>query len=219
MNYDLYARAIELVFNGSFRRQLAVALGEQIARNVMQKAKRNYSEIVTHSPPIGGRKNPLTMNLLITAYAAAIYKAANGKVSPEKMGEVFSDAIERTVAFWLFTKAMAKKVFTRQWQDRRNALAIESQTKAYPADFVWEFVYGKSVNEYGINYRECGIYKMFERENCTELASQMCKFDYVTAKYMGCELTRTKTIANGDGLCDFWYTKKQDHAGLTRQPV
>ena len=47
------------------------------------------------------------------------------------------------------------------------------------------------------------------RENCAELAPSMCKFDYVMAKHMGAELTRTKTIADGDGLCDFWFKKKR----------
>ncbi|MFD3156934.1 L-2-amino-thiazoline-4-carboxylic acid hydrolase [Haloimpatiens sp. FM7330] len=43
-----------------------------------------------------------------------------------------------------------------------------------------------------------------------ELVPQMCKFDYVMGKYMGANLKRTKTIANGDGIYDFWYTKKDD---------
>lgn len=56
-----------------------------------------------------------------------------------------------------------------------------------------EFIYGETVKEYRVNYLESGI--------C--IAPKKCRFDYVIARYMGCTLRRTKTIANGDGLCDF----------------
>ena len=208
MEYDLYARGVPLIFNRSFRRLMAVTLDRQSAREMMRKAQRLYKDIVVRSPSIGGRKNPNLLNVLIVAFAAAIYKAASGRLSPEQMGEVFSNAIEQTTAFKLFAKSMGKKNFTRKWQDKRNASAIESQKKVYPADFVSEFIYGKTVNEYGVKYIECGICKLLQRENCSVLAPQMCQFDYVMAKYMGCELIRTKTIANGDALCDFWFYKR-----------
>ncbi|MGD0663197.1 MAG: L-2-amino-thiazoline-4-carboxylic acid hydrolase [Syntrophorhabdales bacterium] len=207
MEFDLYARGVPLIFSGSFRRQLAVSLGEQTARDVMRKGRSLYGDIVVRSPSIGGRKNPNTMNVLVAAFVAAIYKAADGKLSPEGMGEVFSNAVEHTTAFKLFAKLTGKRNFTRQWQDKRHQWAVASQGKAYPADFVSTFVYGKTINEYGVTYSECGICKLLQREGCAELAPELCKFDYVTAKYMGCTLTRTKTIANGDEMCDFWFSK------------
>jgi len=207
MKYDLYARGIRLLLNRSFRRRLAVSWGERTARDVTGRAKSLYRAIVQRSPSIGGRENPLTMNVLVAAFAAAVYKAADGMISPEEFGQVFSDAVEQSPAFTVFAKGMSKKIFTREWQDKRNRLATESQKRAYPADFVSEFVYGDTVSEYGIIYRECGICKLLEREACSELATQMCKFDYVTAKHMHSELIRTKTIAGGDGQCDFWFRK------------
>ncbi len=173
----------------------------------MRKAQPLYRDIVVRSPSIGGRKNPNTVNVLIAAFVAAIYKAAEGRLSSEQMGEVFSNAIKYTRAFKLFARITGKRNFTRQWQDKRHAWAVASQGKAYPADFVSTFVYGKTINEYGITYSECGICKLLQRENCADLAPELCKFDYVTAKYMGCKLTRTKTIANGDDMCDFWFSK------------
>lgn len=218
MTYDLYAHGIRLIFNRAFRRRLAISFEGQFARDLMRRARGLYKAIVLRSPSIGGKDNPLTVNVLVAAFVAAIYKAANGTISPEEMGEVFSDAVGKSPAFRLFAKAMGRKVFTRQWQDRRNEVAVESQKKVYPANFVSEFVYGSTINEYGIIYRECAICKLLQRENCSELAPQMCKFDYVKAKYMGCELTRTKTIGNGDELCDFWFTKPDRRYFLSTFP-
>jgi len=207
MEYDLYARGIRLIFSRSFRRQLTASLGEHNARDVMRKTQPLYRDIVQRSPSIGGRENPTIMNVLIAAFVAAIYKTAGGKLSSERMGEAFSDALEQAAAFKLFARFMGKRNFTRRWQDKRYAWAVASQGKVYPADFVSAFVYGKTINEYGVNYSECGICKLLQRESCADLAPQLCKFDYVTAKYMGCTLTRTKTIANGDEICDFWFSK------------
>ena len=210
MEYDLSARGIRLIFNRDFARQLRVFLGEPTARDVMQKAGRRYNEIVLRSPSIGGKENFLIRNVLVAAFTAAIYQSAGGRISPEKMGEIFSNAIGQNRVYQLFMRAQGKQIFTRQWQDKRNIMARESQKRVYPANFVWEFVYGKTRCEYGITYRECAICKLLQRENCFDLISSMCKFDYVTAKYMHSELIRTKTIGNGDGLCDFWFKKKQD---------
>jgi hypothetical protein len=207
VDYDLLARGVRLIFGGSFRRQLAVSLGKHCARGIMRKAQPLYRDIVLRSPSIGGKDNPNAMNVLVAAFVAAIYKAADGRLSPERMGEVFSTAVEQTTAFKLFARFTGKRNFTRQWQDKRNAWAAASRQKPYPADFVSTFVYGETINEYGVTYSECGICKLIERENCADLAPQLCKFDYVTAKYMGCTLTRTKTIAGGDDMCDFWFSK------------
>src|SRR5208283_5629503 len=111
MKYDLHARGIRLIFAGSFRRQLTVSLGGQNARGVMRKAQPLYRDIVVRSPSIGGKENPNTMNVLVAAFVAAVYKAADGTLSPERMGKVFSDAVERTTAFKLFAKLTGKRNF------------------------------------------------------------------------------------------------------------
>ena len=208
MKYDLYARAVRLVFKKGFRRGLVAAHGAVWASDVMDKSARLYREIVLRSPGIGGRQNPLTINVLTAAFVAAIFRASMGKLSPRELGAVFSEAGDRSAIFRLFARLSSRKNFTREWQDKRNRLALESQGRGFAADFVSEFVYGKTPNEYGIVYRECGICKLLEREQCAEIAPQMCKFDYVTAKHAGWVLTRSKTIADGDGVCDFWFAKK-----------
>jgi hypothetical protein len=207
MEYDFYARGIWFIFNRSFNHELMAYLDGKTVADVMHKALFQYKEIIKRSPTIGGMKNPNTMNLLVAAMVASIYKAADGKLSNEQIGKIFSRAVEATTLFKWFGKYTGKMNFTSQWQDKRNAQALESHQRIYPADFVSDFVYGKSSNEYGVIYHECGICKMLKRENCSELGTQMCQFDYVTAKYMGAELIRTKTIANGDEVCNFWFKK------------
>ena len=46
MDYDFFARGIQLIFYNSFKRQLAVFLGVRSAKDVMSKSKLLYKEIV-----------------------------------------------------------------------------------------------------------------------------------------------------------------------------
>ena len=93
MEYDLYARAVPLIFNQSFKRQLTVSFDERSAGEVMRKAQLLYREIVLRSPSIGGSKNPNLLNVFIAAFVAAIYKAAGGRLSSEQMGEAQGNRI------------------------------------------------------------------------------------------------------------------------------
>jgi hypothetical protein len=108
----------------------------------------------------------------------------------------------------LFRKSFGKNDhFSKSWQDKRYLQALHTQLRKYTADFVCDFVYGKTVDEYGINYYECALYKLLQREGCPELTPQICQFDFVMARHMNAELRRTKTLVTGGDFCDFWYTK------------
>lgn len=205
MSQITYARVLWLLFNKSFQRQISKIFDTSFAKAVMKRAKSNYLKMIRRAPAVG-KHNPLLINILVSALVASIYKGCEGKISPEQMGKIMTSSMEPVYLFRKFCGM--NDYFSKGWQDKRQALAIRSQQREYPADFVSEFVYGKTVDEYGIKYCECGIYKLLTKEGCVELAPQMCKFDYVMAKYMNAKLKRTKTLATGGDFCDFWYTKK-----------
>lgn len=144
---------------------------------------------------------------MFTALVASIYKAGEVRISPAQMGSIMTDAMESVYLFRKFVKKSDH--FCREWQDKRQALSLKSQQREYPDNFVSEFIYGNTYDEYGINYYECALYKILKREECPELASLFCQFDYVMAKYMNAELKRTKTLVTGGDYCDFWYTKRK----------
>lgn len=205
MSKMTYAKAIWLLFNKSYQRQIAKIFDTNFAQAVMKRAKPESFRMIHEIPPIG-RHNPLLIEILVAALVASIYKAGDGKISPKQMGTIMTGGMESVYMFRKFCGTQDH--FSKSWQDKRNINAQSSQKREYPADFVSEFIYGNTVNEYGITYYECGICKFLKSEGCMELAPLMCKFDYVMAKYMNAELKRTKTLATGGDLCDFWYTKK-----------
>lgn len=177
------------------------------AKVIMVKGKQEYRKIIERTDGIGGiKKNPMTLILINGSMLIAVYKVSKGSITADQMGQIYMNALSGNAIVRKFSK---KDCFNADWQKKRNEIAVESQKRKFSNDWVSEFLPGRDVNEYGINFYECGICKLCKQEYCFELASQICKYDYAMAEAMGAELIRTKTIADGYNICDFFYRKKQ----------
>ncbi len=204
MNQIIKTRVVWQLFNKSFQKQIEMKFDIAFAKKVMKRAENRYLNIV-HNAPSVGKHNPKLIDILFTAFVSSIYIAGEGKISSEQMGSLITDGMEQV---YLFRKSVEMgDHFCKHWQDKRYKQSLFSQRRVYPADFVSEFIYGKTYNEYGINYSECALYKLLQREDCVELIPHICNFDYLMAKHMKAKLVRTKTLATGGDICDFWYTK------------
>lgn len=72
----------------------------------------------------------------------------------------------------------------------------------------WKMKRCKSDAYLAFDVYKCGLYDWLKEQKAEEICSVFCKMDYITAKYMeGLKLVRTKTIADGDEVCDFRYVK------------
>ncbi|MDP4152249.1 MAG: L-2-amino-thiazoline-4-carboxylic acid hydrolase [Bacillota bacterium] len=205
MDFAILSRALWLLFHKSFGSQIENSYDKNFSKEVMRLAKKNYFKIISN-PPVIGKHNPMLINILFAAFVASVYKAGNGKISPAKMGVIMSDGVEQVSLFKKFIGI--NDYFSKSWQDKRHRQTLQTQKREYPDDFVCEFIYGETFDEYGINYYECALFKLLKREGCPELAPQMCKFDYVMAKYMNADFKRTKSLATGGDFCDLRYSKK-----------
>jgi hypothetical protein len=213
MKYSLFAYCMYRLLRKNFIRELSVLLDEKSARDMVRQAKKRYRAIIERIPQQNTGKNPFTMPSCIAALTVSLFQAGRGTVSAEEMGRVFSDAVEKHPVFKLVMNMRAKKMFTARSQDRWKSLASASRTAPFPPGFVFDFIPGTSIREYGLTFSACGICAMLQREQCLELAPSLCSFDFIMARYLGCRLTRTTTIAGGGGRCDFWYTKESSANG------
>lgn len=206
MNDIVFSRIFWLLLSKNFQKEIAAKFNLLSAKEIMKSAKVNYYTILRNFQSFG-KHNPKLVDILLTALVAAIYKAGNGRISVAQMDTIMTDSME---ASYVFGKSFAKDDhFSKNWQDKRHSQALVSKKREYPSDFVCDFVYGETYDEYGINYYECAIYKLLKQEGCPELTSLFCKFDFVMAKHMGATLKRTKTLVAGGDVCDFWYTKNK----------
>ena len=100
--------------------------------------------------------------------------------------------------------------------------ALWTQKREHTANWVAEFVEGQGADfDYGCNYTECAMVKYVTSQKVPELAPYICLADFPSSRAYDSGLVRTKTIATGDGVCDFRYKKgrpvTQDWATETRK--
>lgn len=182
---------------------------------VIALAKEKHKEIILVLPDIGGDANVLTDCLIGAVPALALYQSLKlvGK-DPLDGGIIFNEILETLYASGeMGTPAELEKrgaeMFSPQAYQRMKEAAKLSQLKKYPEDFVYTFVEGDGSNfNFGWDFSECAVVKLFKRYGAAELAVYACKFDFIESKYCKTGLKRELTLANGDVKCDFRFKKQ-----------
>ena len=162
--------------------------------------KNEYKRIIAGQPDVGGMKNNLIMGLYLAAYFIAVYKTASGRMSDDTFGE-FIDSICASDIFVRMNKG--RNFFTDKNILTRNRLQNDPIFTNNSENWQYTFSYDMAVPECRITYTKCAICSMAKREDCFHLMPHLCKTDYAQQELMGNTLIRTKTIGNGDEICDF----------------
>ena len=208
MKYNLHSKIIWHFLSKDFKNEIKHYYDNETTKNVIKKAKTNYKEIISRTSYTGGIKNPYTTNILTAAVVVSIYKSEENLIKPSEMERILYNVFKNSTKIKKYIRFKYKKSFTPEWQLKMNNISKKSRIRKYKGDFVSEFIHGPSINEYGLNFYECGVCKLFNQEKVMELAPYMCKLDFIIAPYMNAYIKRTQTIVNGDKLCNFWYTNK-----------
>ena len=173
----------------------------EAAPSIKSKAvKANFKSIIARQPEIGGMKNNLIMGLYLAAYLMAVYQT-----DPEKMSDdVFEGLVDHITKSKRFASMCeGKDFFTKKNMETRDRLQSDPEFNSYPENWKYTFSCDLGVPECTITYTRCAICEMARRENCFHLMRYLCTTDYAQQDLMGNTLIRTKTIGNGDDICDF----------------
>ncbi|RLD77817.1 MAG: hypothetical protein DRJ10_11305 [Bacteroidetes bacterium] len=172
------------------------------------EAKKEYSLIIPQLPYVGGDDSDFTRYLILSAAFIPYLKILreNG-ISTRQIGKLIFDASK------IYYNREISKVLRPaiKWytlsgfnQNSTKELALKTQLRKYKEDWVMEFVKGEEGKfEYGINYKECGLVKLYKVYDVAEFTPYLCLTDYSLLTLLGIELKRTHTIANGAASCDF----------------
>lgn len=162
--------------------------------------KKEYREIIRRQPEIGGKKNNLIAGLYTAAWMMAVYRTDPVRVTEE----VFDGMVKAVCASDIFVKMnKGRNFFTEKNIGTRNRLQSDPEFNSYPENWKYTFTYDMSVPECKITYTRCAICETARRENCFHLMKYLCTTDFAQQELMGNTLIRTKTIGNGDDICDF----------------
>jgi hypothetical protein len=98
--------------------------------------------------------------------------------------------------------------FTPWYQRLLQQRAAASQARRYPGDWVFRYVPGDSRSfDWGVNYSECAILKLFEAHGAGEFVPYLCALDEPMSKAYGSGLVRQHTLAEGARECDFRFKR------------
>ena len=185
--------------------------GKYFVNSVEPDARAEFQRLIPQLPYIGGKRNPLTFNLVSTAWFLALNRAMldQGKEINE-LGPLLLDIYQawidtypawllRLRGWWAFTP------MARQRLERRSRL---SQERRYPGNWVFSFI-TKNGHDFGVDYTECGIYKFCQEQNATELMPYLCSVDFIMSERMNLGLQRTMTLAEGSPQCDFRFKHRR----------
>lgn len=184
---------------------------EETATAIHQETLEEYERLIPQIPYVGGRKNPLTDNLIQCVWALALYRVLQRRVwTLEAVGELIHRSVEANLnRIPVFLRRwMGKLAFTGWYRRRQQKSARRSQNREYPGDWIHEFIEGDGEPfDFGVDFVECGIVKFFHAQGADELTPYLCNLDYVMFGAMGVGLRRTMTLAWGCEKCDFRYVK------------
>ena len=164
---------------------------------------QEYKDIIQRADDIGKH------NILLGAYGLAAYFIAMHRQSGFNDDENFK-IIEKALKnskLYAILMGDADSYFSEKAMERRRKWSQETYKRKYKNDWVVDFIEKSDTYEFGFDYHECGVCKLCQNENCMDIAKYLCKLDYMTVDMMGIGLDRTKTLANGDDVCDFRFKR------------
>lgn len=196
---------------GIFQIPVKWALSKQYKRSeikeIIKLTREKFISLIPTLPYIGGDENGLTNNLVLTGWVLSFYRILNERgVSVDEVGRIIYKAVHKGLSFFptFLIRLFVKRKYSSQFILRLKSSSKRSQMRQFQYDFVFDVIDGDGREfDLGVNYTECGICKYLRSQNALELAPHMCSVDFAVSSAMGLNLKRSKTLANGDDLCDF----------------
>jgi hypothetical protein len=190
---------------------LSSRFNPELARQVTTRAPQVLERLLPEMPNIGGEKNMMTPFLTYAAWYVAFYRAMKSQgLSATDTGRMMYDLVVMKLGMESRQEALAQGAaqFTPDYYAKMKKWCDWSQKRTYPADWVGRFIEGRGSDfDYGLDFTQCGAVLLFQKQKITEVAPYFCLIDFPRSAHLGTGLVRTKTIALGQGVCDFRYKK------------
>lgn len=195
------------------RQYLAARFGETTATEVTREAEERFAAGLADLPDVGGKENPDTQYLVIAAWYTAYYaplrkRGHTAEVVGRMIYDLNREGLKQKPRAEAGREGAAR--FTPAEYAKMRKWAEWTRKRQLPANWVAEFIQGNGEGfDFGYNYTECAICKYFHAQGTPELAPFVCLNDFLRSRTLGTGLHRTKTLAQGDALCNFRYKKSR----------
>jgi len=195
----------------AIRKSLRKEYGQEVYRNFVSEAKKQFKHIMSLTPDIGN--SVFKFNFAFTPCYIAWYKAfLYLKMDNDtiigwiwKIHENLLSSVPQGLLKWY-----GAKVYLGGF--RKNAVKHEiRQTQKLLHDYDYKIKF-KNIDDttFEIKIYQCGMKKLCEENGATGLFPGVCRIDYLLSHYMGCGFFRTKTLSDGHEYCDCRYSMTGD---------
>ena len=217
--YEAHRGAMEAVMR--HRLDLAGAMLSEHAHltdidAIKQEVMDEFAIVLSQMPYVGGAENRMSNFFMRLMGFLAIGRVLHRHGLPLP---VISDIERETLKAQMLGMPEAERLAAgRHYMSPENQRSLreqaarsvsESHRKAFPEDFVYEFVEpGPGDNfEFGIDYKGCGFCKFAARHGDKEILPGICGLDFDAYATQGIHLERTQTLAGGASHCNFRFSR------------
>lgn len=184
------------------KRYFTQTYGADFYRQFKVRVDKKLNEIVPQVPDIGDSVFKSSY-LMVTFYIAWFKVLREMNASTEKANRIIWDATENCLKKIpdVFVP-LAKKMYLTPMIKRAESHTVKSKENNLPA-FDWKIEYIKvDENCFYLNTFECGVKKLCEEFEVSEMLPSLCRMDYLTSHYLKCGFQRNMTLADGDEMCN-----------------
>jgi len=181
---------------------------------MFDQMKSEYEKIIPEIPYIGGNKNSFTILLIGGMSSLAMFRILEKEgFSQRDIGEFYYKLCDvhntiRKKSLEKIGKDPSQYPFELAYVEYVKKLSETSKLRNYPDDWVADYVEGDGKSfEWGFNFQECGLHKIFKRLDAEKYTPFFCLGDFSEAEILGFGFSRTQSLAFGAPMCDHRYIK------------
>jgi hypothetical protein len=206
----------------TFRKFFATAIAKHFpdeSNSLVAEVDRRFELLSADTAFATTSRNPIDKRLDFAAYFLALIQTLEAKGL--SYAEIKNICLEVTYDF--VSPRNAVHAWLKRWPSKvigspflkplidvfNNKVSKLGHPDGFRADIITDKKETYNLG-YGIEIRECGICKLFQKHEAFRYASILCEVDKVTSSLAGLELIRTGTIANGAEKCDFRFRRIGD---------
>ena len=198
------------------RKAILSALSAKGASAKMQEIDALYERFCGEQPDIGGKKNVLWEQMYTSIAVFAYYEAMDVKPGLDEIEELTTEAL-------IGGNRIAGKLLNFNWKWFQKLYGsmyklVKKQTDAHVADGswhnTWQFDLNPDDRTEGVYVKliGCPVYDFAKSHGYEALMPALCRSDYRVFEPFRCKMIRYRTVANGDGCCDFWQVGDKSEA-------
>ena len=186
------------------KRSIKQRFGGNLAKRAIRQGKPENRRLLSLADDLGPG-NPMALNAYFAYIFAAAWLGSGKGITADEMALVMTDVLESRLlrAFFGLTDLNRNP---KKWEQemRRYEAWFADHGKEYPVN--WNVNFDESRHQDGSFYyfTRCPICEFCRREGISELMPALCSTDEVMFRLQHGRLYREHTIANGDGICDYW---------------